>query len=146
MLANIRTMLKKKLFWGLLTVLLLALIFWLLSNNQGYVLIVRSPYRVQFSFNFLLFLMMIAFISLHYCLRFVRYLRLFPTLWRKNQAQKNLKESHTALIETVNALLNQDLNAAEMAINRAKYLHNNHTLDEISAAITQKNQTRQIKA
>lgn len=140
--ANTRTMLKKKLFWGLLTLILLALAFWLLSNNQGYVLIVRSPYRVQFSFNFLLFLMMIAFISLHYLLRFVRYLRLFPTHWRKNQAQKSLKESHTALIETVNALLNQDLNAAEIAINRAKYLQNNHTLYELSAAIAQKKSSR----
>ncbi len=136
---NLRTMLKKKLFWALLTIILLALVFWLLSNNQGYVLIVRSPYRVQFSFNFLLFLMIIAFISLHYCLRFVRYLRLFPTHWRKNQAQKNLKESHTALIEAINALIKEDFLDAEKNVKHAHRLAKDAQLTLVIDALKQKN-------
>jgi len=135
---NTHVMLKEKLFWGLLMLVLLALAFWLLSNNQGYVLIIRSPYRVQFSFNFFLFLMAIAFITLHYFLGFIRYLRFFPSYWRKNKAHKNLAESHTALIESVNALLNEDITSAEMAILRANHLHHNENLDELSALITKK--------
>jgi HemY protein len=40
------------------------------SNNFGYVLIVRPPYRLQFSFNFLLVLMVLGFLAIHYILRF----------------------------------------------------------------------------
>ncbi len=46
--------------------LLLVTVVWLASNNQGYVLVVRSPYRFQFSFNFLLILIVLGFLAIHF--------------------------------------------------------------------------------
>ncbi len=73
----------RKLLWWLLMFVLLVSGVWLASNNQGYVLIVRSPYRVQFSFNFSLIVMVLAFLAMHYSLRLVNYLRRLPANRRK---------------------------------------------------------------
>lgn len=59
-------MIKRKIFWWLFMALLLLAVVLIASNNQGYVLIVRPPYRLQFSFNFLLILIVLGFLLLHY--------------------------------------------------------------------------------
>lgn len=134
---------KRKIFWTFGLFLLLALIVWLLSHNQGYVLIVRAPYRVQFSFNFLLFLIVIAFVLIHYGLRLLRFLRLFRQNWRNIQAQKRLQESHTALVATVDALLKEDYLLAEEALKLANRLHDNPQLQEAANQLTRKNAGQQ---
>ncbi len=71
-------MIKRRILWWLLMPLLLVALVWLASNNEGYVLIVRTPYRVQISFNFLLVVFVVCFLGLHYSLRFVHFLRWLP--------------------------------------------------------------------
>ena len=39
------------------------------SNNEGYVLIVRPPYRFELSFNLLIILVFLSFMLLHLLLR-----------------------------------------------------------------------------
>lgn len=131
--------LKRKIFWTLGLFLLLGVIVWLLSHNQGYVLIVRTPYRIQFSFNFLLFLIVLIFVTIHYGLRLLHFLRLFPKNWRKLQSQKRLQESHTALVETVDALLKEDYLLAEQAAKLANRLHENALLTEAANKLVRKN-------
>lgn len=112
-------MIKRRLFWWLLMFILLVSVVWLASNNEGYVLVVRSPYRFQFSFNFLLVLMVLGFLLLHYCLRFILFLRRLPANKRSKKETKRLKESNEALLEGLHALADGDYQKAESATKRA---------------------------
>ena len=47
------------LFWILLTLALAIGVSMVLGNNEGYVLIVRQPYRLELSLNFLLVLIVL---------------------------------------------------------------------------------------
>ena len=110
---------KRRLFWwGLMLVLLVGAV-WLASNNQGYVLVVRAPYRVQFSFNFLLILIVIGFLLLHYFLRFVLFLRRLPATKRSKKETLRLQATNEALLEGMHALAEGDFATAELATKRA---------------------------
>lgn len=90
-----------------------------MSNNQGYVLIVRAPYRLQFSFNFLLILMVLVFLAMHYCLRLILFLRRLPAHRRSKKETQRLIASNAALIEGMNALAEGDFSQAEIAVKKA---------------------------
>jgi len=128
-------MMKRKLFWWLLMFLLLVSVVWLASNNQGYVLIVRSPYRLQFSFNFLLILIVLGFLSLHYCLRFVHFLRRLPANRRSKKESQRLKASNEALLEGLHALADGDFEKAEAATKRAHELIHDANLEALIETI-----------
>lgn len=112
-------MLKRKLFWWILMFLLLVCVVWLASNNQGYVLIVRPPFRWQFSFNFLLILIVLGFLLLHYILRFVHYLRRLPAIRLSKKQAQRLQASNDALLEGMHALAEGDFERAEVAVKHA---------------------------
>lgn len=95
--------------------LLLASLVWLAGNNQGYVLIVRTPYRVQISFNFLLMLFVLGFFALHYCLRALHFIRNIPANKRDKQKVLRLKAVNAALLEGMQALIDGDEKKAEVA-------------------------------
>ena len=122
---------KRKLFWSLFTLLLLVSIIWLASNNQGYVLIVRAPYRFQFSFNFLLILIMLGFLAIHFFLRFVLFLRRIPSNRRRKKEALWLKAGNAALLEGMQAFINDDLEKAEAAAKRAHELIQNPELEKL---------------
>lgn len=124
-------MIKRKIFWWLLMFLLLAISVWLVSNNQGYVLIVRSPYRVQVSFNFLLVLFVLCFLGLHYCLRFVHFLRRFPANKRSKKESLRLKAGNAALLEGMHALAEGDFEKAEKTAKLAQELIQNTDLEKL---------------
>lgn len=115
--------------------LLLVSVVWLASNNQGYVLIVRSPYRLQFSFNFLLILIVLGFLSLHYCLRFVHFLRRLPANRRSKKESQRLKASNDALLEGLHALADGDFAKAEAATKRAHELIHDANLEALIETI-----------
>lgn len=115
----------RKLLWWLLMFVLLVGAVWLVSNNQGYVLIVRSPYRVQFSFNFLLVVIVLGFLATHYCLRFVHYLRRLPASKRSKKETQRLIASNAALLDGMHALADGDFEKAEVAVKRAHELIQN---------------------
>ena len=109
----------RKFLWWLLMFVLLVSAVWLASNNQGYVLIVRSPYRVQFSFNFSLIVMVLAFLAMHYSLRLVNYLRRLPANRRNKKETQRLIASNAALLESLHALAEGDFEKAEVAVKHA---------------------------
>jgi HemY protein len=74
----------------------------LVEANQGYVLIVRPPYRLEMSLNFLLALIVLAFVLLHLVLRFINYTQRLPATVRAHRETQQLKESHAALLEQLN--------------------------------------------
>ncbi len=124
-------MIKRKIIWWLLMFLLLVLAVWLVSHNQGYVLIVRSPYRVQVSFNFLLVLFVLIFFGLHYSLRFVHFLRRLPANRRSKKESLRLKAGNAALLEGMHALAEGDFEKAETAAKLAQELIQNSDLEKL---------------
>ena len=128
-------MLKRNLFWWLLMYCLLVGIVWLASNNTGYVLIVRPPYRLQFSFNFLLILIVLGFLALHYFLRFVHYLRRLPINRRSKKEVQRLQASNAALLEGMHALAEGDFESAEIAVRHAHDLIQNADHEKLMAAL-----------
>lgn len=128
-------MIKRKLLWWSLMLLLLVSVVWLASNNQGYVLIVRPPFRWQFSFNFLLILIVISFLLLHYFLRFVHFLRFLPANRRSKQEAQRLKASNDALLEGMHALAEGDFESAEVAVKHAHDLIQNADHEKLLAAL-----------
>lgn len=133
---------KRKFFWSMFMLLLLVSIIWLASNNQGYVLIVRAPYRFQFSFNFLLILIVLGFLAIHFFLRFVLFLRRIPTNRRRKKEALWLKAGNAALLEGMQALTNDDLEKAEAAAKRAHELIQNAELEKLIQTLEQKKLAR----
>lgn len=111
--------------------LLLAASVWLASNNQGYVLVVRAPYRIQFSFNFFLVAMVLGFLAMHYCLRLVHFLRRLPANQLRKKEAKRLKAGNAALLEGMHALAEGDLEQAARAASRAQVLIQNSDLEKL---------------
>jgi uncharacterized protein HemY len=128
-------MIKRKIFWWLLMALLLVVVVWIASNNQGYVLIVRPPFRLQFSFNFLLILIVLGFLLLHYFLRFVHFLRFLPANRRNKQEAQRLKASNDWLLEGMHALAEGDFESAETAIKNAHDLIQNADHEKLLTAL-----------
>ncbi len=115
--------------------ILLIIVVWLAGNNEGYVLIVRPPYRLQFSFNFLLILVVLGFLLLHYFLRFVNFLRFLPANRRNKQEAQRLKASNDWLLEGMQALAEGDFESAETAIKNAHDLIQNADHEKLIAAL-----------
>ena len=115
--------------------LLLVALVWLASNNEGYVLIVRTPYRVQISFNFLLVVFVVCFLGLHYSLRFVHFLRWLPLKRRNKKETMRLKAGNAALLEGMHALAEGDFEKAEASAKLAQELIQNSDLEKLIQAL-----------
>lgn len=128
-------MIKRRIIWWLLMPLLLVALVWLASNNEGYVLIVRTPYRVQISFNFLLVVFVVCFLGLHYSLRFVHFLRWLPLKRRNKKETMRLKAGNAALLEGMHALAEGDFEKAEASAKLAQELIQNSDLEKLIQAL-----------
>lgn len=133
-------MLKRRIFWWLLMFLLLVSSVWLASNNQGYVLVVRAPYRLQFSFNFFLVVMVLGFLAMHYCLRFVHFLRRLPASRHSKKEAMRLKAGNAALLEGMHALAEGDFEKAARAAKRAQVLIQNSDLETLINRLSSQSQ------
>ena len=114
---------------------LLVGVVWFASNNEGYVLIVRPPYRLQFSFNFLLVLIVLGFLLIHYLLRFLLFLRHLPALRRSKLEARRLEASNAALVEAIHAVAEGDFASAETAVKHAHDLIQNADHEKLMAAL-----------
>jgi uncharacterized protein HemY len=136
-------MLKTKLIWWLILLVISVVIFWLIGDQQGYVILVRSPYRIQFSFNFLMVLIVLSLVTFYYALVFLQFLKRLPAKRRNEQEIKQLKNTEASLIAAITALANDDLEGAAKAVLQAKKLQNNESIDEMIGLINLKrNQTQ----
>ena len=133
-------MMKRDILWWICMLLLAVSVVWLLSSDQCYVLIVRNPYRIQISFNFLLVAIVLMFIGLHYSLRLVHFLRRMPSKKRSRQETLKLKAGNAALLEGMHALAEGDIEKAEISAKLAHDLIQNSDLEKlIQALATAKN-------
>lgn len=114
----------------------LVLAVWLMSNNEGYVLIVRSPYRIQFSFNFFLMIFVVSFFALHYCLRLLHFLRRIPTNRRAKKEALRLKASNAALIEGMQALAAGNIEKAKTSAMLSQQLIPSPAVEKVIELLT----------
>jgi len=108
--------------------ILLVTVVWLIANNQGYVLIIRDPYRIQISFNFFLLAIVSLFLGLHYCLKIIDYLRRIPVNKKHKQNILSLKAGNAALLEGMHALAEGNVDQARHSANLAQSLIQNADL------------------
>lgn len=106
----------------------------ILGNNEGYVLVVRQPYRLEFSLNFLLVMIVLAFVSLHLSLRLAHYIRRLPASVRTYKETKRLKDGHAALLQSLHAITEGHYSAAEKSAARALDLGEDPALSALIAA------------
>lgn len=134
--------------WLFSTLLVLALavgVSLLASYNHGYVLIVRPPYHINLSFNLLLVLIALSFLSLHIILRLLQYIRRIPSSVRTYKEQQYIKTSHTSLIEALTALVEGKYQLAEKTASKHLEQMKDSALNALIAArashkLKQKNQ------
>lgn len=122
------------LIWILLTLALAIGVSMVLGNNEGYVLIVRQPYRLELSLNFLLILIVLMFASLHLMLRLVHYIQRLPASVRTYKEGKRLKDGHAALLTSLHAITEGHYAAAEKSAARALELGEDPALSALIAA------------
>ena len=119
------------LFFILAAAVALALVF---GSNEGYVLLVQPPYRIELSLNLLLLLLLIGFFSLHGALRLIRYTLHLPQHVRAYKQAQRHKEAHNALLEGLHALVEGRYGKAEKAAARALELGEDAGLSALVAA------------
>ena len=89
------------LFWLLLIMAAAVGLSLLASSDHGYVLLVRPPYRVEFSLNFLIVAVLIIFVFFHFILRLIHYTQRLPSDVRAYKQAKRLQAAHASLIEAL---------------------------------------------
>lgn len=122
------------LFWLLLILALAVGAALLATSNQGYVLIVRPPYRLELSLNLLLVLVVLAFAALHLSLRFIHYTRRLPASVRAYKEEQRLIRGFAALRESLHAMAEGHYAAAQKAASRAFDLGEDPVLSALIAA------------
>ncbi|MEZ0315458.1 MAG: heme biosynthesis protein HemY [Methylophilaceae bacterium] len=122
------------LFWTLLILASAIGVSLLASYNEGYVLIVRAPYRLEISLNFLLILIVLAFVLLHLGLRLMHYTKRLPASVREYKEQQRIKNGHTALVEALHALVEGRYLVAEKTASKALELGEDAGLSALIAA------------
>ena len=106
----------------------------LIGANDGYVLLVQPPYRIELSLNLLILILILAFLSLHGLLRLIGYMLRLPKHVRAYKQNRRSKEAHGALLESLHALAEGRYGKAEKASARALELGEDAGLSALVAA------------
>jgi HemY protein len=104
------------------------------GSNDGYVLVVQPPYRMELSLNLLVILLVIGFFSLHVLLRLVSYTLRLPDSVRAHKQAQRKKEAHESLLESLHALVEGRYAKAETAASKALDLGEDAGLSALVAA------------
>ncbi len=107
----------------------------IITDDAGYVLIVKPPYRYELSLSFLLIVILVSFLLLHLCLRFITYIQKLPANARAYKDAQRLKDGNTSLLEGMHALAIGDVESAKQAAERAQQLIKNEDLGKLIRAI-----------
>lgn len=122
------------LFWIILVLLGAIGLSLFAGNNEGYVLIVRPPYRLELSVNLLLALIIISFILLHVVLRLINYAQRLPGNVKAYKESKRFREGRAALVEALHALAAGRYAQAEKSAGRALELGEDAGMSALVAA------------
>ncbi len=106
----------------------------LLGSNEGYVLIVWPPYRLELSLNLLLILIALSFTGLHLGLRLVQYTKSLPASVKAYKEEQRIKNGHAAMLEGLHSLLEGRYTSAERSASKALDLGADPGLSTLIAA------------
>lgn len=107
----------------------------IITDDAGYVLIVKPPYRYELSLSFLSIVILASFLILHLCLRFITYIQKLPANIRAYKEAQRLKAGNIALLEGMHALAVGDVESAKKAAERAQLLIKNEDLGKLIRSI-----------
>ena len=124
----------KLLLWLLLILAIAIGVSLVASSNDGYVLMVHPPYRLELSFNLLLLLVVGGFVLLHAGLRLINYTLRLPANVRAYKREQQRKEGRAALLEALHALADGHYSKAEKTAARALELGEDAGLTALVAA------------
>lgn len=124
----------RRMIWVLFMLALAVGASLLLGGNEGYVLIVRPPYRVELSPNLLIVLIVLAFLLMHYALRLIHYTRRLPANVRAYKKLKRIKNGHRALIDSLHSAAAGHFDKAEKSAAKALMLGEDAGLSALIAA------------
>lgn len=122
------------LLWFLLVILVAMGLSLFASNNEGYVLIVRPPYRLELSFNLLIMLIVLSFFALHLLLRMISYARHLPASVKAYKETQRQRNGRAALVEALHALVDGRYQLAEKSAAKALDLGEDAGLSALVAA------------
>lgn len=124
----------RALLWLLLILLLALTLSMVLGNNEGYVLLVQHPYRIELSLNLFVVLLLLGFVVLHAILRLLQYMLRLPHDVHRYKLEQRRKRAHAALLESLHRLAEGRFDKAEKAAARALRLGEDAGLSALVAA------------
>jgi HemY protein len=122
------------LLWLLLSLLIAIGLSLFASNNEGYVLIVRPPYRLELSFNLLIILIVLSFFVLHFLLQMINYARQLPASVKDYKERRRQRDGRQALVDALHALVDGRYLLAERNASKALDLGEDAGLSALVAA------------
>ncbi len=105
----------RALFWLLLILLGALTLSMVLSDNEGYVLLVQHPYRIELSLNLFVVLLLLGFVLLHAALRLLQHILRLPHDVRRYRQEQRHVRARAALLESLHSLAEGRYDRAEKA-------------------------------
>lgn len=125
----------RALFWTL-ALFALAVALALLTNvNTGYAILIIPPYRIDVSFNGLVFFTVISFVLLYFVMRAVATTVALPTKVKKFHAERKQAEANTAMQDALVAYFEGRHSRAERLASKALTLETKNKARAISALV-----------
>lgn len=106
----------------------------IVGSNDGYVLLVQPPYRIELSLNLLVVLLVVGFASLHGMLRLVAYTLQLPQHVRAYKQARRQRDAHAALLDSLRFLAEGRYVKSEKTAARALELGEDPGLSALVAA------------
>ena len=102
--------------------------------NHGYVLVTYAPYRVEFSLNFLIVLLIAAFLTFYFLIRLAKATLGLPRKVRAYRLHRTRNRARSAMHDALTAYFEGRYNAAEKAAAKALALDEWPALSSVVAA------------
>lgn len=134
-------MIKRQLFWWVILAILVMVGLTFLGDQYGHVMIVRTPYRVQLSFNFLLVLLVVSFILFYYLMRVLGVIKRMPSNWKTKQNIKQLNAQQSLLVKSIAAMADGETEQAQKLLAKANKKAENEELQSVLTTLTAQNET-----
>jgi HemY protein len=124
----------KAAFW-LLVLFAVAVAATLAAKNNGYVLIVAQPYRIELSLNLMVLLLLLAFFVLYIFVRLAAMTLRLPAEVGEFRLRRRREKAHKAMLEGFNALLERRYDKAEKASAAALEMKESPVVNALNAVV-----------
>ncbi|HET7061233.1 MAG TPA: heme biosynthesis HemY N-terminal domain-containing protein, partial [Nitrosospira sp.] len=124
----------KPAFW-LLVLFAVAVAATLAAKNNGYILIVAQPYRIELSLNLMVLLLLLAFFVLYFFVRLAAMTLRLPAEVGEFRLRRRREKAHKAMLEGFKALLERRYDKAEKASAAALEMKESPVVNALNAVV-----------